>query len=33
MVAYSDTLIDELEQADVIVFGLPMYKLRRALGS
>jgi len=25
MVAYSDTLIDELEQADVIVFGLPMY--------
>ena len=24
-VAYSDTLIDELKQADVIVFGLPMY--------
>ena len=23
--AYSDTLIDELKQADVIVFGLPMY--------
>jgi len=25
MVAYSDTLIDELKQADVIVIGLPMY--------
>src|SRR6202035_4531024 len=25
VVAYSDTLIDELKQADVIVFGLPMY--------
>src|SRR3984957_12101667 len=24
-VAYSDTLIEELKQADVIVFGLPMY--------
>src|ERR1700685_542967 len=24
-VAYSDVLIDELKQADVIVFGLPMY--------
>jgi FMN-dependent NADH-azoreductase len=24
-VAYSDTLINELKQADVIVFGLPMY--------
>ena len=24
-VAYSDSLIDELKQADVIVFGLPMY--------
>jgi FMN-dependent NADH-azoreductase len=25
VVAYSDTLIEELKQADVIVFGLPMY--------
>ena len=25
MVAYSDALIDELKQADVIVLGLPMY--------
>ncbi len=25
VVAYSDTLIDELKQADVIVLGLPMY--------
>jgi len=25
VVAHSDTLIDELKQADVIVFGLPMY--------
>jgi FMN-dependent NADH-azoreductase len=25
VVAYSDTLIDDLKQADVIVFGLPMY--------
>ena len=25
MVAYSDNLIDELKQADVIVLGLPMY--------
>jgi FMN-dependent NADH-azoreductase len=25
VVAYSDTLINELKQADVIVFGLPMY--------
>lgn len=25
VVAYSDTLIDELQQADVIVLGLPMY--------
>ena len=25
VVAYSDALIDELEQADVIVLGLPMY--------
>ncbi|MGQ0698909.1 MAG: FMN-dependent NADH-azoreductase [Panacagrimonas sp.] len=25
VIAYSDTLIDELRRADVIVFGLPMY--------